>query len=338
MLSFSNEPRFRLGGMTADPSSWKTLPRSTRILKRASKVFLDFMIRMRRAVNNPTSPKLRRLGIVVAAMIFIVGAIVSLRGRPEMLTGLESTIWIWVFALVPFTVLSNATQFWLTARIAGLRPPVFKVLTVTLLSTAANLLPVPGGSVVRIMALKKPGQNFRQPIALTAFVAIIWLSISSLVAAACLFLLRLNGLALIAVTLFTISGIFAKFAWPAGLSESRRWIAGLVLVQSFLVVVGGIRLWLCFHAIGEPINLQESLVLLFSSVVAALAGIAPGGFGLTEATAAGLAVLIGVAPDAAFIATALNRITGLMLIGPFAVLISLLPHTSRLADSHRQRK
>ncbi|WP_205599864.1 lysylphosphatidylglycerol synthase domain-containing protein [Arhodomonas sp. KWT] len=222
---------------------------------------------------------------------------------------------------MPLTVFTNAVQFWLTADLLRVHMPLARAVQITLLSTAANMLPLPGGSVVRIAALKSDDNTYRQGTAATVLVAGNWLGVTLVLAGCALLALGLDrpGASVL------VGGILALAAAGTGLRLLHKaelgWMLALVTAQMALVGIGTLRLWLCFRALGDPVAALEAIVLTLSTVIAAAVGVAPAGLGVTEATAAGIAATVGIPASLAFVAAALNRISGLAVVGPLATLL-----------------
>lgn len=273
-------------------------------------------------------PRFRRIALACALLLFASGILLSVQARPTLLQDVNPLDLLGVLALVPFTLSLNAMQFCLTSRLLGIRADLKRAFTITVLSTAGNLLPLPGGAAVRIAALKKSGEGYLRPTGLTIIVALFWMCVSSLVACVALVLLGHTLLSLLAATITLVLMPAVLYKLIFSFDARATWMIALASAQFTLALVGSVRLWLCFHALGEPILFEQTLVLLFSSVIAAFFGVAPGGLGITELSAAGLAGLIGVASSTAFIATALNRLTGLSVIALLAAIFGILDSRS----------
>ena len=60
------------------------------------------------------------------------------------------------------------------AHLAEHHPPMLEILQVTILGSAANLLPVPGAVVVRLANLRKAGVRVTRGLNLTAIIGLTW--------------------------------------------------------------------------------------------------------------------------------------------------------------------
>jgi hypothetical protein len=205
-------------------------------------------------------------------------------------------------------------------------------VVVTVLSTAASILPIPGGAAVRTVALSNGGKAYGAAIRITVLVGLSWVGVAAAIACGGFLLMSMIHFAVIAaaisLTALTIALVPLRTGQRAGVSQ----ILGLLTTQFLLAAVGGTRLALCFEALGKPLQIEQAMVLILAPVVSAIIGVAPGGLGLTELTAAGLAALIGVPAAVAFIAAALNRLTGLIFIAPVALILRALDSAVNNSD------
>jgi len=280
-------------------------------------------------------PGFRRVALAVATLLFAGGLWLAHRARSGLFDDIAIDAWLIVVGLVLVTICMNALVFLITARVGSVRMNTGRALVVTIMSTAANLLPLPGGAAVRTVALASDGIGYKQAVALTLLVGMAWLGIAAAIASAGLFFLELHFYGFIAALLACVAATIALSGLRGFKNADVIHLGALASTQFGLAITGGLRLYFCFQALGEVAAFDQILVLLFAPVASAFVGIAPAGLGLTELTAAGLAALVSVAPAAAFVAAALNRITGLMVITPIALLMNFLVNSQALwKDSH----
>ncbi|HEV7762806.1 MAG TPA: hypothetical protein VGO78_27540, partial [Acidimicrobiales bacterium] len=102
-------------------------------------------------------------------------------------------------------------------------------------------------------------------------------------------------------------------------ADWRRNFVRLFLVESGLVLVSGLRVWISLAAIGEATPLGAAIAIASSTVIAALVGIFPAGLGLREGIAGVLAAAVSVPVAAAVAASAVDRVAsqiGMALCAP----------------------
>lgn len=294
------------------------------------------LIRSRSALVK--KPVFRRVALVIATLLFVGGLWLAHRARPGLFDDIAIDAWLMVVGLVLITICMNVLVFLITACVGSVRINTGRALVVTIMSTAANLLPLPGGAAVRTVALASSGIGYRQAVALTLLVGMAWLGIAAAIASAGLFFLELRFYGLIAALLAAVAAAIALSGLRGFNNADVVRLGALAFTQFGLAITGGLRLFFCFQALGEVAAIDQILVLLFAPVASAFVGIAPAGLGLTELTAAGLAALVGLAPTAAFVAAALNRITGLMVIAPIALLMNFLVNPQTLWNGSHDRE
>ena len=73
-------------------------------------------------------------------------------------------------------------------------------------------------------------------------------------------------------------------------ADATRWLWVPLRVLDYLTA--GLRLWLCFAALGVELGGREALVMAAGSLLSKLSGLTPNGLGLAEWVVAGLAALL----------------------------------------------
>lgn len=279
------------------------------------------------AARRPSILESRRVRLVatlIAVAVFLGGSAVAIAHRPDLLDSVNITAWLLVWACVPLTVVANSTQFWLMGQLTRTSLTPIRATLITLISTAANMLPLPGGSLVRIAALKTTNNTYRSTGLVTLLTAGSRVGVALTAAALALFLLAFPTLAILAVAIGLVAIVTAAILLRLTLHATPGWLTAVGSLQLLLIGIGALRLWLCFHALGEPARTLEVIVLTLAGVTSTVIGIAPAGLGIAEATAAGIALLIGISATTAFLAEALNRLTSMLFIVPLVSLISYL--------------
>lgn len=283
--------------------------------------------RLYEATRRSPSPRTQRLLLVVAAAVFVVGGWYALTSLD---IAMRQVRWlpIAVAALVgvPLSLLGNTWEYLLSARILRHQVDLTPALRLSVMSTAANLLPIPGAFLLRVQGLRGMGSGYRRALGATAVIGLAWIGVSALFAG---LLLAASG-SWAAAAILCAAGIpllIAAYVWlqrgmPAP-AERRRTATLIVAVELFAVMTDAGRLLLIFIALGVEASLGQAVVLAVSSSLAAAAGVLPGGFGLREVIAAILAPLVGLPASAGFAVTAINRVMGIMVLAPVAAGLAL---------------
>ncbi len=275
----------------------------------------DRLLAIRRRLARPADPRLRRAVLAAVLLVFLGGALWSVRAlslEPRSLRWLPLAVV--GLALVPLTALLNALEFKVSGLVLGQRVPLGEALRVVLAATAANLLPLPGAAIVRIGKLSGMGAKASGAVASTMSMGFVWLGIAAAIAGGALLWLRSTPAALLFLAGAAASGAAAaalvRREVPEG-GRRRRLLLMAAGVESLFVLLGALRIHLVLLGLGAAVTPAMALVLNVSGALASTVGVFPGGLGLREGIAAALAPLVGLQPAHGFLSGALNRILGL---------------------------
>jgi hypothetical protein len=259
-----------------------------------------------------TSPRVRRWLLPVAFLAFVVTAGVAFATLPDGLE-VEPAYLIVSFALVtPLSTAANAAEFAATAHAVGRRIDRTEALRVAVLSSAANLLPLPGAVAVRTHQLRGAAGT-KRALGVTAGAGICWLGSSVLVAGVGDLLLhrRAASVAAMAVGAAVVAVAYTIVRRSATEPTGWRWIVACELAQ---VAVAAARLTLAVNALGSSVDLAQALWLAVSPVAGSAVGILPGGLGVREAIAASIAALVDLPAAVGGAAAAIDRLLGLVVV------------------------
>ena len=301
----------------------------------------DRLLQRYEATRRPLAPRTQRALLFAAAAIFLAGgwyAIGALdlrwndvRWQPLLIAGLVG---------VPLTLLANTLEYVVSARVLRHRVPLLPAARLTALSTAANLLPIPGAFLVRIQGLRSLGSGYGKAFGSTAVVGVVWIAVSALVAGALLALsndwIAAAVLCAAGLPMIVLAHVWLRRA-VTDRTERRNITVLLVAVELFAVAANAGRLVLILMGLGIEATFGQALVLAVSSSLAAAAGILPGGFGLRELIAGIIAPLIGLPASAGFAVTAISRILGILVLSPITAALAVgVPKPPSAPDSTQQ--
>ncbi|NBC21595.1 MAG: hypothetical protein GVY06_11225 [Alphaproteobacteria bacterium] len=255
-------------------------------------------------------PGVRRAAWIGALLLLAGGLITALWSAKIDPSQLDWRPLVWLLgAAIPASLLLGTLETMLAAEAVGRRFPPRRALAITLFASAANLLPVPGAAGVRVISLKDAGASMGHAGMTTLGFAVIWLGVALIFSA---------SFAIAQAPWFATAVLAGGLAITgAGLAMFHRFspspavglkVAALKLVMILLTLL---RVGLCLAAIGVASDLSALSVLAVSGIVGSAVAVVPGGLGVREATAAALAPLGGLPPDAVFIALAIDRAAGL---------------------------
>jgi len=118
----------------------------------------------------------------------------------------------------------------------------------------------------------------------------------------------------------TVVGI-AAFAVSTGLvisrvAPARRLPLGLAIlgVETLVLLVASVRFFLVLQALCVAVSLTQVVILTLAVVAASAVGVFPGGIGLQEMIAAGIAPLADLPASLGYLSAALDRVVGLVVL------------------------
>jgi hypothetical protein len=274
-------------------------------------------------VRSP-SPRVRGALMLVAGVAVAVGVVWSLRSLEIGLADLRPG-WLAVLVLVlsPATIWANAAELRVMTRIVAPsgRPMAWSTaLRTVLVATAANLLPLPAGAVVRIQAMRNEGVTTARATSINVVGAGAWVAAGLLVAALAAAGTAAAGPVALALVV-GVGGMVVAVVLVSRLTTigTARAATQLLAVETATALIHGLRLMVVLLALGVGVTLQQGLALGAATPLAAAAGVFPSGIGLAEALTALIAPLVALPAAAGFAATAVGRVVGLLVMVPLAL-------------------
>lgn len=259
------------------------------------------------------------VGVVLAMLV--VGALAAIRSLPDDLGDFRWWPVAVLVAVTPIGLLLNGYEYLVSARVGGVRVRYWPALRVAVYGTAANLLPLPGASIVRIEAMRRSGAGLGRATAATAAVGATWLGVSTLAAGV---LLAPAGITAVPFLVAGVVGVAAGWLVVrrgVPTAEALSNFGRILAVETAFVALQAVQLGLALAAIGAPVDAATAFTLGVSTTVAAATGFLPGGLGLREAIAAALGPVVGLEPSTAFLAAVIDRVVSLSIVAAAAVVI-----------------
>ncbi len=279
------------------------------------------MVRLQAIREYKLSPRSEKKILIVSMLVLVVGIYLSLNDNPNIQTQIDwRAIAVVMLICVPVTALINALEFIVSARMVGVYFPVFRAMKVTVIGSSANMLPLPGATMVRILALKTSGVSFRKGTGITLLLALIWSGMSFFYAGV---MLQQFDTGMMAWGLGgTGAGMLLASAWMTRYNGARITdYLRLVALKLAMVLVDAVRIYFCFQALELDVRFFQASTFVVSSVLGSAVSIVPAGLGVRELVSAGLAPIVGIAASAGFLSATLNRVTGLAALLPVAGLL-----------------
>ncbi len=264
-----------------------------------------------------------RIALGCATVFLVAGLGYSISLQPQVLGDL--VLWPVVLLIlvgVPLTLCLNTVEFAILARLGRVPVTAVKALQITVLGSAANLLPLPGSTMVRIAALKAGGTPLFKGTSSTIVVGVIWIAVAFGYAGAWMLGLSNGPVAYVFLSIGVLVFLGCVIWWRV-LEGGYILLLSMLVTRLLLVVTDAARLYLCFIALGVAASFAQASALAVAAVVGSAVSIVPAGLGIREGVAAAISPVVGLAAAFGFLSAFLNRLVGLVVIAPLAALLSL---------------
>lgn len=245
--------------------------------------------------------------LVLALAIFVGGAALSidrLALKPSDIV--LAPLVLLALGVVPAAIAYSSINMMLMGKAVGAPIGFVEGLRISVFAQVAELLPIPGGAIVRTAALMNRGAGTLHSTGVVLAFALLWVSVAAVGGGLALLDTGIAGQGLLVVGLAGSIGICAwltnRFGWRIALPALGLRLFGIALVS--------VRTVLAFAAIGLALGWSDSLAFAFGIILGSAASIVPAGLGIGEGISALLAVPLSVAPEAAFLAVGLARLVG----------------------------
>lgn len=282
--------------------------------------------------ESTRSRSLRRTGLILAVVVFCIGTVYAMQQVTLPAGGLEiRPLLLLVLAGIPATILLNTLEMELSAKMLGRRFGFQQALGTTIMASAANMLPLPGAAMMRVAGLSGLGATVREGGSVTIALAVLWVGVATTMTGAFLFAVGPSLAAMVVAG--GLAATFVSMRLLVRTSGEVRLAFSALLIRCAMVFVAVLRLMMCFEMLGLEASLGQIMVFAVSGVVGSAVSIVPAGLGVRELVSSAMAPLAGIAPAAAFLATALDRLVELFALLALAVPLALLSRNGS-ARSH----
>ena len=262
--------------------------------------------------------------VLVAALVLFLGSgIFAFKELPSI----DSPPRWWMLVLagavgVPAIAVLNSLEYRMMGKLVGHRVGCWDAMRVTIVASAANLLPIPGAAVVRMEGLRRGGARVSHAFNATVVIGLAWLGTTAVIAGGVQVIARpWFALAFVASGIALLAGAWGLTVRARGMVYATQTLGRLVVVETGFVLVHGSKLFLTAHALHLRCSPAQAISLTAAAVVASAAGLLPGGLGLREALAAALAPAIGMPAAVGLVITAVDRVVSLIALTILAVIV-----------------
>jgi hypothetical protein len=279
------------------------------------------LIRLHTTTSRITT-KHRVILFGMAGVAFVVGCILAWQSLP---TDLGTFEWwpLMIVAIigVPLTIALNAVEYKEVAGLVGLRVGVTGATRTAVLGTAANMAPLPGALLVRWGDMTRRGSQWGASINANLVAGTIWLASSA--ATLAILTSREQGIVFwvalaLCLTSAFVSGLLVR---ATGFSLVR--VSRLGIIEVGVLMVTALRALLIITAFALPGGFPTALAIASTYALSSFIGIFPAGLGLREVLSGVVVYPAAGGLSTGFIVSAVDRLIGLAVHAPLALLLSL---------------
>ena len=284
---------------------------------------------IRRVIDARAKPLSQRTQIIVTVVVCVLLVVASVWAWRRARLSFSDIDWIAI--LVAFCVAAPATlglkmlEYDTAARLIGSRAHFRRALDVAIVSSAANLLPIPGSLLVTAHSLSEQGATYGEAAFASAIPSLAWLGIAGIIGglgvvvagnAAVGAVLSVGGLAC-----FGVAGYMFVRAAPA---RGRPQLAiRIVVIETSWVGLSGFRMWLALRAIGVSATPAQVLALAVAGAMAVAIGFLPAGIGAREALIALLSPIIKLPLSQGVVLGVIDRVVWITFLALAAVVVAI---------------
>ncbi|MCI5117679.1 MAG: UPF0104 family protein [Candidatus Electrothrix sp. LOE1_4_5] len=288
--------------------------------------------------------------------ILLIGIMIwFLSTQPEILNSLRQIVWYDLVGLILLSILIMliiGLQFKCLLLIFGRNLPIREWLGLTAVNTMCNYyLPARGGLIVRGVYLKR---QYNFPLSRYTSLVMVSQLLMLGVAATLGIIFLINSKDIFSENILPLLGLFgsvliitlliyqmmpilaiqsARFdklkpflqQFMEGLESWRQYRITPVycsLLMVILIFLSGLRLYVCFTAIDEPVNFGQVMVIQTLISLSFVISITPGNLGIKEGITAFSANLFGISPTTALLASLVDRAVAVLVVFSMGLVFS----------------
>lgn len=266
---------------------------------------------------------IRKAALGLATVFLIVGLVYAYSLQPQVIQNLQwQPIFLLAAIVVPLTLGLNAVEFKVLARLNRVQMTMVKALEITVIGSAANMLPLPGATIVRVAALKSTGSTLIRSTSSTILFGVIWIAVAFGYAGVWMLGVATEYISLVFIAI-GILVLIGSGLWWRKLDGSIYLFSRFFIIKLLMVFIESVGLYFCFKAMGVAADFSQVSGLAVAGVLGSAVSIVPAGLGVREGVSAALSPIVGLSASLGFMAAFMNRLIGMSVIVPVATYLTL---------------
>jgi hypothetical protein len=287
------------------------------------------MSRIRRLLDQRAKPMSRRTQLIVTVVVIALLVVASVWAWRRARLSVSDIDWapiaVAFFVAAPATLGLKMLEYDAAARLIASRAHFRRALDVSVVSSAANLLPIPGSLLVTTHALSEQGATYGEAAFASVIPSLAWLAIAGIIGGMGVVVagnapigavLALGGLAA-----FSVAGYMFLRSAP---EHGRFGLAvRIIVIETSWVGLSGFRMWLMLRAIGVSATPAQVLALAVAGAMAVAIGFLPAGLGAREALIALLSPVIKLPLSQGVVIGVIDRVVWITFLALAAIALAV---------------
>jgi hypothetical protein len=287
------------------------------------------MAAIRRVLDQRAKPLARRTQLTVTLVVSIGLVVASVWAWRRANLSLSAIDWVALainfFVAAPATLVLKMFEYDAAARLIGTRARPRRALEVSIVSSAANLLPIPGSLLVTARSLSEQGATYGEAAFASVIPGLAWLGIAGVIGGISV---GIAGNAIIGAVVFAggcacLGVAAAMFLRSAPASGRLRLATRIVVIETSWVGLSGFRMWLALRAIGVEATPAQVLALAVTGAMAVAIGFLPAGLGAREAFIALLSPIINLPLSQGIVLGVIDRVVWISFLAVAAIALAI---------------
>jgi len=276
-------------------------------------------------MDRRAQPLSRRVQLTVTIAVLVLLVVATIWGWHKANLSFDELNWVAIAVsfcvAAPLTLILKAFEYDAAARLIGERAAPRRALDIAVISSAANLLPIPGSLLVTTRALSEQGATYAEAAVASTVPSLSWLTISVLIGGVSIAIAGNAYLgASIALAGVVLTGVtFVMFRRTAPVQGRLPLALRIIVIETCWVLLGGLRMWLALKAIGSTGTPAQVLALALAGAMSVAIGFLPSGIGAREAFIALLSPIIKLPVSRGVVLGVLDRLIWVTFLALVAV-------------------